>query len=681
MTFPYWPIILPTMKKFIETLLDANGKFTGGAEARCKKQHPEQYAIIMQMFPRYDSFLDKCYAIMNDGPHTCKVCGSYISFGWATRNKIYCSPECKRADKDTISDKAKQTWLAKYGVDSPAKAESVRQKMVATTRERYGVDNIMQSQEYREQHNITSPFADKSVRDKIKATNIERYGFANPLKNDDVRAKAKETLLARYGGVGLQSDIIREKVEETTLAKYGVRNVFESEEIQQKISETVSEKYGVDTIGKSDVIRAKIESTCLSRYGAASPFESEDIRLKIAQTNIEKYGVDNPLKYDEFRAKATATTQAKYGTTFYTQSDEYKKQVESKRRRYVESLGLEYRDNLLIGPTKNGMVSKECIEAQLDGTVTREMLVREFSDYHNAMRELGIRADGNITAPHKLICSILDKHGIQYETNNRQIIKPKELDIFIPDHNLAIEVNGLYWHSTNIPVADKRHLDKFMSCKDQGIKLLQFTDADIIHRRQLIESMILSKLGLLPIKIMARKYRVVNVESSDGQQFLERCHYQGRTTQAAKFVGLICDETLVAVLAYSCRNNVVRVERFACELFTNVVGGYSKLESFVIKQLKPTTLETFSLGLISDGSLYSQTGYITSGYATSPEWYVTDYKQLYNRQRFMKSKMARLFGNGFDSGKTEWENIISNGLYLYFGAGITKWVKYIITNV
>lgn len=193
-------------------------------------------------------------------------------------------PSVSRLTKTLFARKHKKTWLTKYGVDSPAKAESVRQKMVATTRERYGVDNIMQSQEYREQHNITSPFADKSVRDKIKATNVERYG--------------------------------------------------------------------VDKIGKSDIIRTKIESTCLSRHGAASPFESEDIRFKIAQTNIERYGVDNPLKYAEIRAKAAATTLVKYGAAIYTRSDEYKKQVETKRRKYVESLGLEYRDDLLIGPTK-----------------------------------------------------------------------------------------------------------------------------------------------------------------------------------------------------------------------------------------------------------------------------------------------------------------------------------------
>ena len=663
------------MKEFIQSLLDAQGKITPRVETRCKKNYPEQYKQIMEQYPLYNTFADKCHAILNGGPHTCKVCDSYISFGWATRNKIYCSPECKRADKDTIRAKAEKTWMDKYGVDAPIKTDSVRRKMVATMRERYGVDNIMQNREYCEQHNIISPFVDARTQQKIKDTLMERYGVDNALKDANIAARVKKTLQSRWGGVGFQSDAIREKAVATILAKYNVRNVFESDDFKQRIADTLMEKYGVNSVGKSPKVREKIEATCLSKYGTSNPFASEAIQKKISQVNINRYGVDNPLKDEEIRAKATATTLVRYGATIYTQSEEYKKRVEEKRRQYVESLGLEYRNNLLIGPTKHGMVSKECIEAQLDGTVTREMLIEEFADYHNAMRELGIVADRNITVPHQMICSILDTHGVQYEVNNRQIIKPKELDIFIPSHNLAIEVNGLYWHSTDVPVVDKKHLDKFMACKEQSIKLLQFTDVDIIQKPQLIESMILSKLGLLPNKIMARKCRVVDVESSVGQQFLGKCHYQGRTTQAAKFVGLAYNGKLVSVLAYSYRDDVLRIERFACELFNNVVGGYSKLESFVVSQLNPSNIETFSLGLISDGRLYAKSGYTTEGYTMTPEWYVTDSKHLYNRQRFMKSKMSKIFGDKFDSTKTEWENIISNGLRLYFGAGITKWVK------
>ena len=108
---------------------------------------------------------------------------------------------------------------------------------------------------------------------------------------------------------------------------------------------------------------------------------------------------------------------------------------------------------------------------------------------------------------------------------------------------------------------------------------------------------------------------------------------------------------------------------------TNVVGGYSKLETAITKAHDISTFVTFSLGLISDGDVYAKNGYVTPGYATTPEWYVTDYKNLYNRQRFMKSKLHKMLGDKFDPNKTERENILLNGFRLYFGAGITKWIK------
>lgn len=47
----------------------------------------------------------------------------------------------------------------------------------------------------------------------------------------------------------------------------------------------------------------------------------------------------------------------------------------------------------------------------------------------------------------------------------------KELDIYIPDLNLAVEVNGMYWHSTKLK-PDDYHLNKYNKCKEQGINLV-----------------------------------------------------------------------------------------------------------------------------------------------------------------------------------------------------------------
>lgn len=287
------------------------------------------------------------------------------------------------------------------------------------------------------------------------------------------------------------------------------------------------------------------------------------------------------------------------------------------------------------------------------------------------LNDLGIFVPETFTPPERAISLILNKYNIEHEIHNRSIIAPKELDIWIPSHNIGIEVNGLYWHSTQVPKVDRRHIDKFIHGMNVGIKLIQFTDADVVNKPELIESMILSKLGLLPNRIMARKCAVSEIGIKQANQFYSKWHYQGQTTNAAKSLALIHGNEVVALLSYTTKGNITRIERYACKPFTNIVGGYSKLE----KRVTGDTLVTFSLGLISDGSVYRKNGYETEGYATKPEFYITDGFELMNRQRFMKHKMPALFGAGFDTNKTEWENVIDNGLMLFFGAGITKWVK------
>ena len=314
----------------------------------------------------------------------------------------------------------------------------------------------------------------------------------------------------------------------------------------------------------------------------------------------------------------------------------------------------------------------------------KTMSVKEIANFYNCdewtiyerLTKLGLRQKKDrTTEPERIVQGILNKYNITFVEHDRTQIKPKELDIFIPGHNLAIEINGLYWHSTSVPKVDRRHIDKFNQCRDAGIKLMQFTDSMIVNRPDLVESMILSKLGMLPNRIMARKCDIVQLDIGPANRLFVQWHYQGATSNRAKCVGLRYDNRIVAVLAYTMHGSECRIERFACELFTNVVGGYSRLESWVVKNMQPKQLVTFSLGLISDGSLYKNNSYTTDGYATSPEFYVTDGEELYNRQRFMKSKMPKLFGEGFDPAKTEWENIVDNGLMLYFGSGITKWEK------
>lgn len=72
----------------------------------------------------------------------------------------------------------------------------------------------------------------------------------------------------------------------------------------------------------------------------------------------------------------------------------------------------------------------------------------------------------------------LTSNNILFEASNRNKIFPLELDLFLPDYNLAIEVNGVYWHSTEFK-DEHYHINKLNECIKNNITLLQFYDTEI----------------------------------------------------------------------------------------------------------------------------------------------------------------------------------------------------------
>lgn len=66
------------------------------------------------------------------------------------------------------------------------------------------------------------------------------------------------------------------------------------------------------------------------------------------------------------------------------------------------------------------------------------------------------------------ICSIIKSYGIDALLNDRQVLKPAELDIYVPSKKLAIEYDGMYWHSDEFKDATY-HVKKTDECEKSGI--------------------------------------------------------------------------------------------------------------------------------------------------------------------------------------------------------------------
>ena len=83
----------------------------------------------------------------------------------------------------------------------------------------------------------------------------------------------------------------------------------------------------------------------------------------------------------------------------------------------------------------------------------------------------------------------------------RQLIKPFELDIYLPEKKLAIEVNGHYWHSTKIIKDKYYHQNKTLKCLEQGIHLIQINEGEFNQVwKEYIDILIHDRLIVIDIK-------------------------------------------------------------------------------------------------------------------------------------------------------------------------------------
>lgn len=245
-----------------------------------------------------------------------------------------------------IRAKAKETIRKKYGVDNVSQADEIKKKKAETTFLHFGVENSLQSKEVQDKiaeslrrnhgitdESITHPFQIKEVRDKAKETHLQRYGVENPFELDNVQEQIKQHWREKYG-VDNPSQVleIQKKRVETMLERFGVENPFANEDVKEKIRLTNLEKYGVEYASQSDDVKGRVRQTNLERYGVEYTLQADIIREHIRQTNLEKYGVECVLQSDEIREQIRQTNLERYGVENVMQNLDIKQKVSDTKR-------------------------------------------------------------------------------------------------------------------------------------------------------------------------------------------------------------------------------------------------------------------------------------------------------------------------------------------------------------
>ena len=266
--------------------------------------------------------------------------------------------------------------------------------------------------------------------------------------------------------------------------------------------------------------------------------------------------------------------------------------------------------------------------------------------------------------PQLFIQDFLNQNNVNYIQNNRKIINPFEIDFYLPDYNLGIEVNGLYYHSELNGKDKNYHFNKSKMAEKNNVKLIQIFEDEILNQKEIVLSKLSNELKLNNIRIDARKCLIKEISSKTKKEFLEENHLQGDCKDTLRY-GLYHKEELVSIITFgkrkitgSNKDSNWELIRFCNKNYHSVRGGFNRLLSHVLKNNDIKNFITYADCRWS-GLDYIKTVYHKSNFKfieiTSPNyWYFKPSSQIKRLYRFNFRK-SKLVSEGFDSNKTEWE--------------------------
>lgn len=246
-------------------------------------------------------------------------------------------------------------------------------------------------------------------------------------------------------------------------------------------------------------------------------------------------------------------------------------------------------------------------------------------------------------------------------------------DIYIPSKSVAIEYNGLYWHSDSVREDTNYHYNKYILCKEAGVQLIYVWEDDYKLNKDIVLKMLKNKLGVSDErKVNARDCKIYTVKYSEAKEFLDNNHIQGGVT-GSEYLSLVdSDNNIVALMVLQEDGDLLNLKRYASSC--NVRGGFSKLLHMVEDVYNYRGIYTFSDNGVSDGSLYKSNGFSVDKVIKPDYSYVVDgvrkHKFNYRLERFRKD--PDLY---YEEGLTEKELALANRLVRVWDAGKLRWLK------
>ena len=457
------------------------------------------------------------------------------------------------------------------------------------------------------------------AKEKRKESQKLKYGVENAGGTFESLEKARVTWEKKYNVSNPMSlDETKHKIQQTCLKRYGKTSYLETAKCREQLKQYSLENFNTENVSQAEEIKSKMRETCLKKYNVPHPRQSPDLFLEYQLKFFEKHGVFLPNQLPDHLEKRQLTCVEKYGFPHPTTNLDIQKKI---RDTCIERYG-RFPVNI-FGKTENE--------------------IREF------VKDLNFKVE-----------------------KNWSLLNGKEVDIFIPEMNLAIEYCGLFWHNEMSPSPRNRnyHYDKYIKLKNQGVQLLTIFEDEWLSKKDVCKSVISAKLGVITNKIAARKCTVEILDKSIAKNFVDKNHIQGSGDIKAAY-GLFYNGDLVSCITYGNHHRKAMdsdiVTRMCSLSQVVVVGGFSKIFKYASQYHK--NVITWSDNRWSNGKIYEKLGFNLNS-NLPPDYSYYKYGSCGKR----KSKQSMKKSNtGCPKEVTEREWCLENGYARIWDCGKIKW--------
>lgn len=256
---------------------------------------------------------------------------------------------------------------------------------------------------------------------------------------------------------------------------------------------------------------------------------------------------------------------------------------------------------------------------------------------------------------------IIQQLNVSADRCRRDILpRQLQLDIYCPQYNIAIQVNGLYYHSQRSNNRDKNyHLNKTLQCNNLGITLIHIFDDQIRDKLQIVKSRLSHLFNKDTNIFQARKCIIKEVDNKLKSQFLELNHIQGNT-QSAINIGAYYNDQLVSIITFGRPRFKSKYQfqliRMCNKLYTSIPGIFNRIFKYFIQNYKPNSIISYCDIRWSNNKqkyIYDNLGFKHSHNSKPNYFYTKDYVYRQNRFKYRKSELLKMFNSNDINGLTE----------------------------